>query len=251
MPVSDEFFLRRRAGWSPATASSDFTTSFSVTENPISQGGIWVLGKDDGIAWNNVQTTPGLAFGSSLVGLGPSAYDDDLAQLKVSAAMVNADHYTLGRVFRASGYFPTGANHEIELLGRFAISANSAAGYECLFGLTPTQAYMAVVKWLGAAGSFTALWDPGVGSISPLITGDMVRVEYRGTNVRIYINGTKIGPAGPGNTGVGANDVDLTKSTGGSSLSTWDSGQPGLGMWPQSGSTLSSYGWSYFETGNL
>ena len=60
--------------WSQGT----YTTSFPLTENPISEGGKWIGGQSaGGNLWGNVQTTPGLAFGVS----EPTQYGDPTAIL--------------------------------------------------------------------------------------------------------------------------------------------------------------------------
>lgn len=231
----------------PLVVASGYSTSFSLTENPISEGGVWQRGAAEGLDWNNPQTNGVGAFGGAFT-LG---FDDAIAHLKTSQRAYAANQYVQAVVKRTSGYFPPASDHEIELLTRFSISANDAHGYETLFGLNQSQGYIAVVKWLGTLGSYTPVWDPGAGSISPLVDGDTVRVENTGNAIRIYINGVKVGPSGANNTGVGTNDVDLTTSPGGG-LTVWGSGQPGIGFWPHDTSqTLTAYGWKSFAAGDL
>ena len=40
-----------------------YSTTFNLTENPISEGGNWVNGGVSGLHWTNVSTTPGQAIG--------------------------------------------------------------------------------------------------------------------------------------------------------------------------------------------
>jgi len=60
------------------STGSTYTTNFPGTENPISERGKWVNGKDVGIDWANVATTPGLAYGTES---GGSGYDDSTSVL--------------------------------------------------------------------------------------------------------------------------------------------------------------------------
>jgi hypothetical protein len=63
---------------SQSSSAKSYTTSFLLTENPISEGGNWINGKAVGLDWANVQTTPGLAFGTET---GSGGYDDSTALL--------------------------------------------------------------------------------------------------------------------------------------------------------------------------
>ena len=49
-----------------------YSTTFALTENPISEGGNWVNGKAVGLDWANVSITPGLAVGNET---GPNLSD--------------------------------------------------------------------------------------------------------------------------------------------------------------------------------
>src|SRR5271157_2606883 len=72
----------------PAPASAEthgpYITNFTRTENPISEGGIWLNGQTDGLDWTDVRTTPGFAFGTEMGGNrpDPQKYDDSTAVLK-------------------------------------------------------------------------------------------------------------------------------------------------------------------------
>src|SRR5438874_4698763 len=60
-------------------AKQSYSTNFSATENPISEGGKWINGGTTGRDWGNVQSTPGLAFGTMVSSAPP--YDDSTAVL--------------------------------------------------------------------------------------------------------------------------------------------------------------------------
>ncbi len=204
------------------TPTGSYSTSFSLNENPVSEGGRWINGGAVGLDWHNVQTIPGRAYGASIVG----GYDDDIAVLSTSFA---ADQYAQGTVYRAAGYAPSGS-HEIELLLRFRITAHNARGYEVLWGGGgATNGELAIVCWNGPLGDYTSLAST---TIAPAVDGDVLRAEIAGSVIKVYKNGSLV-LTGPSNT-------------------TWKDGQPGIGFWPtdRGGVTSANYGWSNFSAGD-
>jgi hypothetical protein len=65
-----------------AARSNSYSTTFPLTENPISEGESWTNGGATGLGWANVQTTPGLSFGTGPVNAGTYLYADPIAVLK-------------------------------------------------------------------------------------------------------------------------------------------------------------------------
>src|SRR5262245_2826006 len=51
----------RAEGASPVRS---YTTNFETDEDPISEGGMWLNGRSDGVAWTDVFTKDGLALGA-------------------------------------------------------------------------------------------------------------------------------------------------------------------------------------------
>ena len=47
-------------------AHRTYTTNFSLTEDPISEGDHWIGGLTAGLDWSNIQTTPARAYGTVL-----------------------------------------------------------------------------------------------------------------------------------------------------------------------------------------
>lgn len=226
------FTRRTRSPQTTSGSSGAFYTTFGTTENPISEGGIWVRGAAEGDDWNNPLTTGGHAVASVASGLGGSRYDDSIAHLSTSYRSFAANQYAKGTVYKAAGYDPDGS-HEIELLLRWNITSGNARGYETLIGITASnQGYIAIVRWNGSLGSYTALYDPGAGSIALPADGDVFEARISGTTITVYRNGSAIS---------GATATD----------STYSSGQPGIGFWPVDGALPGSYGWAYFEAGDL
>ena len=203
-----------------------YSTTFNFTENPISEGNSWISGKGVGLDWNDPRTVPGEAFASTLSGLGLTRYDDSIAHLSTSVATFAPNQYAQGTVFKAAGYTTVGG-HELELLLRFQTTAHDARGYEILWGIS---GYIAIVRWNGPLGNFTPLYDPGLGSISVPVDGDVLRAEIVGSTITVFKNGTAVASV---------------------SDSTYAGGQPGMGFWPVDGAIAQNLGWKSYQAGNL
>lgn len=219
------------------SGSLPFITSFPLTENPMSQGSIWVQGAVDGTDWNNVKTTGGQAVGVADITsiTSPDRYRDDIAHLKKTFIDFADDQYVEGVVYIEPGYVVTGS-HEVELLLRFEITNGNARGYEIIYGWTSFgggQGYMAVVRWEGGVGVYSPIYDPGFGSFPPPVNGDVIRAEVIGTNIYVYRNTVLV------------QTVDISGSI------VFTEGQPGVGFWPADGAQHDKMGWSDFEAGNV
>lgn len=252
-----------------------FDTSFTAQETLANTGvppfnANWLGGATDGGGWwqdvnsNPGGSTPG-AFASGFV----AGTNDDLAVLKSSAVACPANFWMEGTLRRVPGYFPTGTlvSHEVELLSRFNIANNNSTGYEFIVGFrSDGVAYCSWVMWQGVHGVFGALWDPGAETTPILlpsvpVDGDVFRIEVVGVTgdatatATLYWNGTQFGPTANTTTnsglavGAGALPVNLRKDFSSGTQPTWDSGQPGVGFWPNGGSTLNSLGWKRLRFG--
>lgn len=232
----------RRSGVASAFTSGgggggggDFSTTFATTENPISEGGIWLNGEADGGDWHNCLTTSGRCVGAADNFV--SRYADDICCLKTSYRAFSAAQWAQATLYVAGGYTGGGGSHECELLLRWSISSGVARGYEAAIGIRPAGTYAFIVRWNGSLGDYTALWDPGgsLGSYTNTPTamadGDVMRAEISaGGVISLRQNGILLG--------------SVTDST-------WASGQPGMGFWPVDGATAGSMGWSDFSAGDL
>jgi hypothetical protein len=214
------------------SAGTSYSTNFALTENPLSEGGIWKVGKADGGQWNDPRTSTNRCYASTNADTGSSRYADDVAHLKTSFKTFSPNQFAQATVFRQAGYSPAGG-HEVELLLRFTISANDAHGYEILWG---HSGYIAIVRWNGPLGSYTPLFDPGSGSIPPPVEGDTLRAEIVGNIISAYRNGSSTPVA----------RVDVS-----SAGTVYASGQPGVGFWPVDGSVAQNLGWKAFSAGDL
>jgi hypothetical protein len=181
----------------PPGAAVSYSTTFDLTENPISEGGRWF---NNGTLWTRVRTANGLAFGTN----GPQdTYDDSYAYLsgfgpnQQAEAVVHVDPSLLGDP------------HEVELLLRWADGPTMARGYECLFHF---NGQVQLMRWNGPFGDFTEMPN-ATGRKSagrPLVSGDVIKATIDGTNtIRAFLNG-----------------VELSQVTD----STYATGQPGIGF---------------------
>lgn len=203
-------------------AGGYYTTSFSGTEDPLSETGIWTCGATVGLDWHDPKKTPGIAFGKQGTGT-PPPYDDSLAHLSGFAA----NHYATGVVHNASA---TG-QLEVELLLRFAITAHSATGYE----IDITTGLVALVRWNGALNDFTALVPSSGDGHFSAANGAVWYAEIVGTIITVKCNGF----------------TQLTYDTA-SDTPKYSSGNPGLGFY-RAGTTSSpdTFGWSSYTASNI
>jgi hypothetical protein len=194
--------------WSVALASAppplpapvaSYSTSFTLTENPISEGGAW---SNNGLDWTTVQTENGYAHGTQP---GTGAYTDSYAHL----SGFTADQEAQAVVFHDPS--KTGGTQEVELLLRWTDSAHVARGYECNFSYG--GGYAQIVRWNGPLSDFTYLTQVSLGRA--LMTGDVVKAQIVGNVITIFFNGNQINQA-----------ID----------STWTTGQPGMAFWKGSSS---------------
>jgi hypothetical protein len=163
----------------PATRS--YTTTFDLTENPISEGGAWRRANN---AWTNVRTANGIAFGTNG---SKDTYDDSYALLSGFGPNQQAQAV----VFRSPSLVSTGTSHEMELLLRFSDDAGNARGYECLFSYAGG---VEIVRWNGPMGSFLSLpFKAGAGKLDrDLMSGDVIKATIVGNVISAYINGVLI-----------------------------------------------------------
>ena len=212
-----------------------YSTTFPATEVPVSQGGLWLNGKADGIDWQNCDTlagSPNKIYGDALVGV--SGADDCISIMKGDWGK---SQYVECTAFIDPAYVPI-ANHEIELLLQFRISANFAKGYEWNFSLQSGLHQLAKWEGDGTLGNLiTVLTANGPHNALVPVTGDKIRFTQ-------LIDGSFV----------------LTQN--GSLIDTWaeDSGTaiyetfaPGVGFFvrPGAGQDPQKACWSSFVAGSL
>jgi hypothetical protein len=214
-----------------------YRTDFPLDESPISEGGMWLNGRTDGIDWTDVMTNNGIVYGApsrmdvaerrieqgNLETGGDEDpvgdYDDPTAVL---AGEWGADQHATATVYSrnpTNEYF-----QEVQIRLRSTIEPNSCTGYEVFWRCLKTdEGYAEVVRWNGAVGSFTSL-KKLFGAHCGVEHGDVVEATIEGTVLKGFINGVEVisatddlfrtGSPGVGfNFGVGGTNVDHGFST--------------------------------------
>lgn len=201
--------------------NGSYSTNFSATENPISEGGVWINGEATGIDWGNVGTIPGLAYGTSL----KTQFADPTAVLAGTWA---SDQEAQGTV-EING-FVSGGPHEVELRLNTTITAHSITGYEILFSVNPIDPYIQIVRWNGALNDFTYLNVVSNGVSMGVADGDVVKATHIGNTITVYKNGTQV--------------LQATDST-------YSTGSPGIGFYDSVDSNWTGFGFSRFSATNV
>lgn len=197
--------------------AKNYTTSFPVDENPISEGGNWINGMSTGVVWSNCAVTSGLLHGTQVSG-SPNFSD--------STALLTGTWGATQSVSAVAHYISQSGNiQEVEVRLRSTLTANSCTGYECLISLNNSDAYLQIVRWNGPFGSFDLLQALPI----PHPTGDFT---YEG-NITNNIITVKTN-------GVVACTADIT-SIGGT---VYSSGNPGAGFYVQGSSTSGNFGFT-------
>jgi hypothetical protein len=209
-------------------ASHNYTTTFPLTEFPISEGGCWWNGKTDGLDWSDVYTTPGKAMGNQT----GRSFTDGTALLK---GTWGPDQDATATVFTA-GSVDDICYPEVELRLRSTITPHNNVGYEIAHRVSSiADSYLIVVRWNGPLGDFTYLRNLR-GSQYGVRNGDVVRATISGHVITVYKNGQV------------ETTVDVTDAG-----PAFTSGTPGVGFNLENGNgsqcpgNNSSYGFSRFS----
>lgn len=163
------------------TAATDFSTAFPATENPISQGGIFLNGGTDGTAWKDNQSA-GKAFATSI---DTDGVTDCVSQLKRSFLACTSNQYSEATLFKVGGYGPGVTTHELEVFVNLTIASNSITGYELYLNIGGNHT---LVRWNGAHNDFSPLDsnNAGNGNMPAYADGDVIRIERNGSALNCY-----------------------------------------------------------------
>ena len=211
-----------------------YKTEFKKNETPISEGGLWLNGRKDGIDWCDVLVKDGVAFGevsrnqvaerrAEQASLGAGAvdggaavgdYDDPTAVL---TGQWGANQYGKVKVFsrnQTEKYF-----QEVQIRLRHNMKPKSCNGYEVFFRVLDSDAgYAEIVRWNGPVGGWTSL-KKLIGKKYGVKDGDIIEASIVGNVITGYLNGVemisvvddniKSGAPGIGfNFGVGTTNAD-------------------------------------------
>lgn len=217
-----------------------YRTEFENHEEPISEGGMWLNGRRDGIDWCDVLTRNGVAYGevsrmnsaerrteqafdgaTSDAGTQEGDYDDPAAVLSGTWGRNQSARATVYSRNATDDYF-----QEVEIRLRSSISANWCDGYEVFWRCSKSEAaYAEIVRWNGKIGDFTSL-ARRMGPEFGVKHGDIVEATVVGNVIRSYVNGVEVLSA--------TDDVCA-------------SGSPGVGFNFFVGDTNVDHGFSTFE----
>lgn len=187
------------------TPVRSYRTRFQVTEDPISEGGMWVNGKAEGVDWADVVTEQGRAHGGKVkVGArerraeqgnldgGEAAapegdYDDPTAVLTGSWG---PDQYVRATVFSRNQ--TADLFQEVEIRLRSSIGPHWCSGYEVFWRCLKTdEGYAEIVRWNGPIMGFTSL-ARAQGAEYAVQDGDVVEATIVGNQITSYINGVEV-----------------------------------------------------------
>jgi hypothetical protein len=216
-----------------------YSTDFPLDEDPISERGMWVNGKADGIEWTDVVTKNGVVYGApsrmeiaerrieqgnieSDVDTDPVGdYDDPTAVLAGEWGKNQRGSATVYSKDPTEEYF-----QEVQIRLRTVIEPKLCTGYEVFWRCLKTdQGYAEIVRWNGPVGDFTSLqklFGPRCG----VEHGDVVEATIEGNVIKGFINGVEV---------ITATD------------DTFQSGSPGVGFNFGVGDTNADHGFSSFE----
>src|SRR5207248_8886389 len=152
-------------------AVRSYSTDFELDETPISEGGMWLNGRKDGVDWADVVAKGGVAYGGETrmdvaerraeqgnldqsgdaddEGSAPLGdYDDPTAVL---SGEWGRNQHGKGRIYSkdpTEEYF-----QEVQIRLRHTIRPNWCAGYEIFFRCLKNDAsYAEIVRWNGPGG---------------------------------------------------------------------------------------------------
>ena len=215
---------------SPPGTSKRYITSFSLTENPISEGGGWAGGQSaGGNLWGDVETKGRMAFGVS----EPTEFGDPTAILRGSWATDQSASGVVKIEKRSTGE----CCREVEVRLRTTIIAKSITGYEAYCSVMPEFPYCHIARWNGPNGSYCNIESETAKIYAA--DGDVLMATVQGTKptiITLYKNGTQI---------VQANDMGQDCSPGGAA-GPFTSGNPGIGFYDNKDNNWSYFGLSRF-----
>ena len=218
-----------------------YRTSFQTDEDPISEGGIWLNGRKDGIDWADVIARNGVVYGAvtrmavaerrveqgnleptAADGAAPEGdYDDPTAVL---AGVWGRNQHARAEVFSRNPtdqYF-----QEVEIRLRSTMAPHRCTGYEVFFRCLKTEdGYAEIVRWNGKIGDFTSLAKLS-GPQYGVEDGDVIEASIVGNVIKGYING-----------------VEMISATD----DVFDQGSPGVGFNFFVADTNVDHGFTYFE----
>jgi hypothetical protein len=214
-------------------SAGSYSTSFTLTENPISEKGNWVCGQTAGNnLWGDVRTDGTMAFGVT----EPTTYGDPTAVLTGAWGPDQTAQATV----RITATPDNGCCHEAEIRLRTTIApaAHTITGYEIYGSVTPGSAYCHIASWGGPNGSWANIENSAPSLY--LKNGDVLKATVTGTNpvvVTAYLNGTQI---------MTVRDFGTFTFSDGKKYGPWTGGAPGVGFYDNTDDKWGYFGFSRF-----
>ena len=187
------------------TLVRSYATRFEREEKPISEDGMWINGRTDGIEWCDVFSGEGHAYGEvsrmnsaekraeqSFRESGGTAtiegdYDDPTAVLSGTWGHNQSAKATVFSRNPTDDYF-----QEVEIRLRSSITPHWCSGYEVFWRCSKSEAaYAEIVRWNGKIADFTSL-ARRVGPAFGVQHGDIVEATIVGNTITSYINGAEV-----------------------------------------------------------
>lgn len=200
-----------------------YSTNFPsppAPENPISEANNWLNGKANGLDWNNIKTSAGLAQTAQDPNTA-SGFDDGTALVSGTWGPDQCVQIV------AKGPSSLGGVQEVEIRLRSSLSAGSSTGYEIDFTTGGTY----IVRWNGR-GPFTSTYG-----WTNITDGGAINFKYSNGNVlKACISGTVItiwaGTSASALNQIGQHDTanDTAPTDGSGGAARYSSGNPGLGI---------------------
>lgn len=149
--------IRRSSVANVQSALKSFSTTFTGTENPISEGGLLRTGLTHGLDWTDPQKSGGIAFGSQGI-KSPPPFDDSIAVLPPG---YRANQFAQGTLAVGAG---VANGQETELFVLTTIDAHSAKGIE--IDILNSGQRIFIARWNGALNDATAIAGPITTNVS-------------------------------------------------------------------------------------
>lgn len=183
-----------------------YRTEFTAVENPISENGLWLNGRADGIDWIDVISAGGYAYGEvsrmtsaerrveqGNLAAGDDAaapvgdYDDPTAVLTGTWGRNQYGRATVYSKNPTDEYF-----QEVQIRLRHNLRPHFCNGYEVFWRcLKSDEAYAEIVRWNGAIGDWTSI-ARHQGSEYGVQHGDIVEATIFGNEIKGFINGVEV-----------------------------------------------------------
>lgn len=193
--------------------ANTYSSSFPLSENPISEDNQWINGGTVGLDWTNIRTIGGVAAVGTQPG-NDQEYNDSTAVLAGNWA---SDQQIQATVYLDNAGDPPSAGEEVELRLRTTISPHSITGYEitCSVSTDPQKTYFQIIRWEGPLGAFTEIaW-----ANYKVQNGDVITAIAQGKTISAYVNGNPVPICS-------ANDAKFLDGSPG--IGTWLWGQTGV-----------------------